>query len=171
MVEAARQCASHPNDVTRQDELRRAAEELRDVTSVAASTPALRTRLINRLQQCVKQTASSATQCITAGQASTQFNTNSQSREALTLICRDITSTIPNLLDSAKQACANPNDIAAQLNLIDTAESFLQPAGHLVQSSRAVLPTLTDGSSSRAVSNTSQQLSASLGDLREALQR
>lgn len=171
MVEAARQCASHPHDVERQDELRRAAEELRDVTSVAASTPALRARLISRLQQCVKQVASSATQCIAASQQSTQYNTNASSRENLFADCRELTSYIPPLLESAKMAADNPSDTATQLGLIDVAEQFLQPAAHVIQSSRTVLPTITDQASLRQVSVTSQQLSSSLTDLREALQR
>lgn len=70
-----------------------------------------------------------------------------------------------------KVAAANPQDVAAQLGLIDEAEQFVQPAGHLVQSSRAVLPTISDQASTRQVSNTSQQLSSSLGDLRDALTR
>lgn len=171
MVEAARQCASNPHDVERQDELRRAAEELRDVTSVAASTPALRARLINRLQQCVKQATASATQCITASQQSAPYNSNANSRDTLTTDCRELTSIIPHLLESAKIAAANPQDTAAQLSLIDSAEQFLQPAAHVVQSSRAVLPTINDQASMRQVSNTSQQFSSTLGDLRESLQR
>lgn len=50
MVEAARQCGNHPHDVAYQDTLRKTAEDLRDVTSVAASTPALRAKLVNRVE-------------------------------------------------------------------------------------------------------------------------
>lgn len=50
MVEAARQCASHPHEVKYQDNLRRTAEDLRDVTIVAATTPALRAKLVDRVQ-------------------------------------------------------------------------------------------------------------------------
>lgn len=50
MVEAARQCGNHPHDVAYQDTLRKTAEDLRDVTSVAATTPALRARLVNRVE-------------------------------------------------------------------------------------------------------------------------
>ncbi|GLV39682.1 rhea [Carabus blaptoides fortunei] len=171
MVEAARQCAGHPHDVERQDELRRAAEELRDVTSIAASTPALRTRLINRLEACSKQAASTATQCLAAAQATAPFNSNISSRDTLIIECRELTAHIPPLLDAVKVSAAQPQDTAAQLGLIDAAEQFLQPASHVVQCSRAVLPTVTDQSTSRQLSNSSQQLSSSLGDLRESLQR
>lgn len=49
MVEAARQCASHPNDIHVQNNLRRAVEDLRTATTQAA-TPALRRKLISRLE-------------------------------------------------------------------------------------------------------------------------
>lgn len=126
MVEAARQCASHPTDVERQDELRRAAEELRDVTSVAASTPALRMRLINRLQQCARQAASAATHCVTTAHSSTSYNTNVTSRDNLTVDSKELTAQIPNLLDGVKAAAVLPQDTAAQLTLIDVCEQFMQ---------------------------------------------
>lgn len=50
MVEAARQCASHPHEIRYQDSLRKTAEDLRDVTTVAASTPAMRAKLVDRVQ-------------------------------------------------------------------------------------------------------------------------
>lgn len=50
MVEAARQCASHPHEVKYQDNLRKTAEVLRDVTIVAATTPAFRAKLVDRVQ-------------------------------------------------------------------------------------------------------------------------
>lgn len=50
MVEAARQCASYPHDVGYQDTLRKTAEDLRDVTIVAATTPAFRAKLVDRVQ-------------------------------------------------------------------------------------------------------------------------
>lgn len=50
MVEAARQCASHPHEVQYQDSLRKTAEDLRDVTTVAATTPAIRAKLVDRVQ-------------------------------------------------------------------------------------------------------------------------
>lgn len=49
MVEAARLCASSPHDAQRQNQLRQAVEELRAATS-AAATPALRKKLITRLE-------------------------------------------------------------------------------------------------------------------------
>lgn len=58
MVEAARQCASHPHEVKYQDNLVRTAEDLRDATVVAATTPALRAKLVDRVQVRTKYIAS-----------------------------------------------------------------------------------------------------------------
>lgn len=55
MVEAARQCASNPHDVRFQDNLRKTAEDLRDVTVVAATTPALRAKLVDRVQVIIRR--------------------------------------------------------------------------------------------------------------------
>lgn len=49
MVEAARLCASAPHDASHQDALRHAAEDIRNATT-NASTPAMRARIINRLE-------------------------------------------------------------------------------------------------------------------------
>jgi talin len=49
MVEAARHCASSPHEVSHQDALRHAAEEIRTATT-NASTPAMRARTITRLE-------------------------------------------------------------------------------------------------------------------------
>lgn len=49
MVEAARQCASHPHDTACQQHLRHTVEELRAATTLAA-TPALRKTLVTRLE-------------------------------------------------------------------------------------------------------------------------
>lgn len=49
MVEAARQCASHPHDTSCQQHLRHTVEELRAATTLAA-TPALRKTLVSRLE-------------------------------------------------------------------------------------------------------------------------
>lgn len=49
MVEAARLCASNPNDIYRQNSLRRAVEDLRIATTQAA-TPALRKKIFYKLE-------------------------------------------------------------------------------------------------------------------------
>ncbi|XP_043467434.1 talin-1 isoform X2 [Leptopilina heterotoma] len=170
MVEAARQCASSPHDARKQDQLRQAAEELRAATT-AAATPALRRKLITRLESCAKQAASTATQCMAASSGASQHNTNIASQEELNAECRLMAQHIPNLVQGVKGTLAQPDNPTAQLNLINSSEQFLQPGTAVVKAARAVLPTVTDQSSAMQLNNSSQQLGTSLGDLRSAVTR
>ncbi|XP_048523491.1 talin-1 isoform X1 [Dendroctonus ponderosae] len=171
MVEAARQCTEHPHDIRCQDQLRRTAEDLRDVTVVAATTPALRAKLVDRVQACARKAISSATQCITAAQASHQYNPNGATREALIQDTKDMSEQIPPLVDSIKGIGSNPDDTNAQSELMYVAEVFLHPATHFVQTAQTVLPTLTEQSITEQLSLTSQQLNSDLSELRSALSR
>ncbi|KAL0113705.1 hypothetical protein PUN28_012676 [Cardiocondyla obscurior] len=170
MVEAARQCASSPHDAKMQDQLRQAAEELRAATT-AAATPALRRKLITRLEACAKQAASTATQCIAASSGATHHNTNLASQEELNMECRMMAQQIPHLVSGVKGTQAQPDNPTAQLNLINASEQFLQPGTAVVKAARAVLPTVTDQASAMQLNNTSQQLGSSLADLRSAVTR
>ncbi|XP_012143051.2 talin_middle and talin-RS domain-containing protein rhea isoform X1 [Megachile rotundata] len=170
MVEAARQCASSPHDAKMQDQLRQAAEELRAATT-AAATPALRRKLISRLEACAKQAASTATQCIAASSGAAHHNTNPSSQEELNAECLAMAQHIPNLVAGVKGTQAQPDNSSAQLNLINASEQFLQPGTAVVKAARAVLPTVTDQASALQLTETSQQLGASLSDLRSAVTR
>ncbi|XP_024872022.1 talin-1 isoform X2 [Temnothorax curvispinosus] len=170
MVEAARQCASSPHDARMQDQLRQAAEELRAATT-AAATPALRRKLITRLEACAKQAASTATQCIAASSGAGHHNTNPASQEELNMECRMMAQQIPYLVSGVKGTQAQPDNPTAQLNLINASEQFLQPGTAVVKATRAVLPTVTDQASAMQLNNTSQQLGSSLADLRSAVTR
>ncbi|CAL1678131.1 unnamed protein product [Lasius platythorax] len=170
MVEAARQCASSPHDARMQDQLRQAAEELRAATT-AAATPALRRKLITRLEACAKQAASTATQCIAASSGAGHHNTNPSSQEELNMECRTIAQHVPHLVSGVKGTQAQPDNPTAQLNLINASEQFLQPGTAVVKAARAVLPTVTDQASAMQLNNTSQQLGSSLADLRSAVTR
>lgn len=125
MVEAARQCASYPHDIGYQDTLRKTAEDLRDVTIVAATTPALRQKLVDRVQVCARRAVSTATQCISAAQASHPHNTNVATREALRVDTQDLSEQIPPLIDSIKANTDSPQDANNQSELMYVAEVFL----------------------------------------------
>lgn len=125
MVEAARQCASHPHDVHYQSVLRKTAEELRDVTTVAATTPAVRAKLVDRVNVCARKAVSSATQCITAAQASHPYNVNAVTREALISETKELVKQIPPLVGSIKASNAHPEDTTSQVDLMYVAEVFL----------------------------------------------
>ena len=170
MVEAARQCASSPHDARKQDQLRQAAEDLRAATT-AAATPALRRKLITRLESCAKQAASTATQCMAASSGAAQHNTNIASQEELNAECRAMAQHIPNLVQGVKGTLAQPDNPTCQLNLINASEQFLQPGTAVVKAARAVLPTVTDQSAAMQLNNSSQQLGTSLADLRSTVTR
>ncbi|KDR19212.1 Talin-1 [Zootermopsis nevadensis] len=170
MVEAARLCASSPHDAQRQNQLCEAVEELRAATT-AAATPALRRKLITRLEAAAKNAASTATQCIAAAQGAAHHNTNKSSQEELMGDCKTMADNIPRLVEGVKGTLSNPENPATQLNLINASEQFLQPGARVVQSARAVLPTVSDQSSALQLNTSSQQLGAALDDLRTALNR
>lgn len=170
MVEAARLCASMPNDAKIQDRLRQAAEELRAATT-AAATPALRRKLITRLEACAKQAAATATQCIAASSGAAHHNTNPASQEELNMECRMMAQHIPHLVSGVKGTQALPDVPTAQLNLINASEQFLQPGTAVIKAARAVLPTVTDQASAMQLNDSSQQLGSSLADLRSAVTR
>lgn len=103
---------------------------------VAATTPALRAKLVDRVQICAKKAVSSATQCITAAHASHPINTNAVTRETLTRDTQELAETIPLLVESIKANGQRPEDTNTQVELMYIAEVFLHPATQFVQSSR-----------------------------------
>lgn len=171
MVEAARQCASHPHDIHYQSVLRKTAEELRDVTTFAATTPALRAKLVDRVKVCARKAVSSATQCITAAQASHPHNSNQITRQALITQTQELVKQIPPLVGSIKASTANPEDTTGQVDLIYVADVFLHPATVFVQTSQSSLPTIQEQAITEQLSVTSQKLNNDLSDLRGALSR
>ncbi|XP_065332613.1 talin-2 isoform X2 [Cloeon dipterum] len=170
MVEAARLCASSPHEATHQDALRHAAEEIRAATT-NASTPAMRARIIQRLENSAKQVASCATQTLSAAQGSLSYNTNQVTHQHLLAECRQLADQVPKLVESIKNTSARPEDPEAQLTLIETSETILQPGSRVIQSARSAVPTVSDQASSTALSQSSQQLASALGDLRSATAR
>lgn len=171
MVEAARLCASSPNESTHQIALRHAAEELRDITATTANTPAFKRKLIQRLEQCAKQAAQSATQCISAAQNAVSFSEDIQTKEILIHDCQAVADQIPRLVSSVKMTLANPDDQSAQLGLIESSENFLEPAVQVASSARNLQPSVRDHVSAQHLQKTSITLTHSIVELRSAAQR
>uniref|UniRef100_A0A6P7FNN2 Talin-2 isoform X4 n=1 Tax=Diabrotica virgifera virgifera TaxID=50390 RepID=A0A6P7FNN2_DIAVI len=171
MVEAARQCASHPTEIVYQDQLRKTAEDLRDVTVVAATTPALRAKLVDRVQICARKAAASATQCINAAQASHPYNTNAVTRETLIQDTVELGETIPLLVESIKANAQNAEDTTGQVELMYIAEVFLHPATQFIQSSQSALPTLTEHSVREQLSSSTQKFNSEISELHSAISR
>ncbi|XP_043217689.1 talin-2-like isoform X2 [Amphibalanus amphitrite] len=170
MVAAAKQCASDPRNADQQQRLREAAEDLRTATSLAASD-VLRKKLIKRLEDTAKHAASSATQCIAAGQGAGPYNSNHAVQDELISDCRQVANHIPNLVRSIRGTLSEPDSSRAQLDLLQACQSFVQPSTKMVDSVRRALPTVQDESSALQLNNTSKQFSAALADLQASMAR
>ncbi|KAH8306929.1 hypothetical protein KR044_001207 [Drosophila immigrans] len=171
LVEAARLCSSNPHDSDNQNALRRAAEELREITTSTANTPAMKRELIQRLEFCSKQAATAATQCISAAQNAVQHSQDHQTKETLLQDCKRVADTIPRLVTSLKTTRAQPDDAHAQLNLIEAAEQFIEPALQVSKSSRALQPTVTDIPAATQLSKCALHLGQSVSALHSVAQR
>ncbi|XP_053676169.1 talin-2 [Anopheles nili] len=171
MVEAARLCASNPHDSAHQETLRAAAEELRVITTSTANTPAIKRQLIGRLEQCAKQVASSATQCITAAQNALIHSNDVQTKEILLQDCQAVADQIPRLVAGVKNTLSRPDDPNAQLGLIDASEMFLEPGAQMAGSARELQPTVMDQAASQQLGRCSVNLTHAMHDLRQAAHR
>uniref|UniRef100_A0A182IW98 Uncharacterized protein n=1 Tax=Anopheles atroparvus TaxID=41427 RepID=A0A182IW98_ANOAO len=171
MVEAARLCAGNPHDSGHQETLRAAAEELRVITTTTANTPAIKRQLIGRLEQCAKQAASSATQCITAAQNSLIHSNDVQTKEILLQDCQAVADQIPRLVAGVKSTLSRPDDPNAQLGLIDASEMFLEPGAQMAASARELQPTVLDQAVSQQLGRCSINLTHAIHDLRLAAHR
>ncbi|CAO1372381.1 unnamed protein product [Diamesa serratosioi] len=171
MVEAARLCASSPHESVHQENLRHAAVELRDLTTTTANTPALKRKLIQRLEQCAKQAASSATQCISAAQNATTHSVDIETKEVLIQDCQAVADQIPRLVSGVKNTLAHPDDPSAQLGLIEASEQFLEPGTQVAASARNLQPTVRDSTAAQQLQKSSVTLTHSIHELRSAAQR
>ncbi|XP_049542134.1 talin-2 isoform X2 [Anopheles darlingi] len=171
MVEAARLCAGNPHDSSHQESLRAAAEELRVITTTTANTPAMKRQLIGRLEQCAKQAASAATQCITAAQNSLVHSTDVQTKELLLQDCQAVADQIPRLVIGVKGTLSRPDDPNAQLALIDAAEMFLEPGAQMAASARELQPTVQDQAAAQQLGRGSINLTHAIQDMRLAAHR
>lgn len=166
MVEAARLCASSPADASHQEALRVAAEELRGVTATTAITPAVKRKLINRLEQSAKQAAAAATQCISASQNAIIFTNDVQTKEVLLQDCQNVADLIPKLVTGVKTTISRPDDPSAQLGLIEACESFVEPSTQVISSSRDLQPTISDNTAAQQLSKSTVNYAHAINDLR-----
>ena len=92
-MEAAKGCASNPNDPAAQHNLKRAAEELRAATNMAIANAASR-KALAKLAYYAKYAVSSATQNISAAQAIGDSNTNANTQKQLEAQCKVISKSV-----------------------------------------------------------------------------
>lgn len=168
LVEAARLCAVAPHESAHQEALRVAAEELRDITTTKAHTPGMKRKLIQRLEYCAKQAASSATECISAARNAVAHSSDQQTKEQLLQDCGSAVEQIPRLINGLKSSLQHPDDQSAQLGLIEVSEQFIESGTHVSSSARAFHPTVTDSQAAQQLARCSQNLSQSIHELGSA---
>ncbi len=127
MVEAAKLCASRPNDISSQDQLKLAAENLRIATQSAVNATVKR-KMFKRLENAAKHAAATATQCIASSQGVAPHNSNKVSQNELMDSCKAVADAIPRLVEGVKLSMQNPDSAMAQLHLLTTSEQFIHPA-------------------------------------------
>jgi len=170
MVEAAKSCASSPNNESSQDLLKRAADHLRATTSEAVGTT-IKRKMIKRLENSSKHAAATATQCIAASQGAGSHNTSHSTQDELMESCKAVADVIPKLVEGVKYSMQNPNSAMAQLNLINNAERFLDPAARLTGTTKSALPTVDNQSASIQLQNSSKQMENALKELKSCINK
>lgn len=171
LLEAARVCSSNPMDRNNQEALRVAAEELREITSTSANTPAIKRKLINRLEQSAKHAASAATQCIQASRNAVQHSSDKEAIEGLLQDCGATADTIPRLVSSIKMTISHPDDPSAQLGLIEASETFIDVGTNTTSSARALQPSIGDNQALQQLAKTTHNFTQTLHELRSASTR
>ncbi|KAG1695569.1 Talin-1 [Nymphon striatum] len=170
MVEAAKGCASNPHDSKQQEILKRAAEDVRSATNVAAGN-ALRKKVVKRLESSAKHAAAMASQNVTAAHNATLYSTNKASQDELLNDCYKVTEIITSVAHGVSRSMSNPDNAGSQLELIIACEELIHPCSEMITSSKAAIPTITSQSASRQLDNTSKELSGALTDLRTSLSK
>ena len=170
MVEAAKRCASSPNNESSQEQLKRAADHIRATTSEAVGAT-IKRKMIKRLENSSKHAAATATQCIAASQGAGSHNTSHATQDDLMESCKSVADVIPKLVEGVKYSMQNPNSAMAQLNLINNAERFLNPASGLTRSTKSALPTVENQSASIQLQNASKQLDNALKELNSCIKK
>jgi talin len=187
IVEAAKGCATNPRDERAQASLRRAVDELRTATSIAAGDSSLQLKLIKRLELSAKQAASCATQTIAAVQVcianspaggsdpldestASMLSHNTTSTQ-LVHQCKVVADYVPRIVQGIRACMVAPAAKSAHLCLISAAEDFLPPAHRMLALTKAVLPTLVNEIKMIQLRNCANQLVNSLADLKHCLAR
>ena len=170
MVGSAKGCATKPNDIQLQCQLRKTVEELRLATNMATSNH-IKRKVFKRVEQCGKYCASCATQCFAATSALATTNKNQQSHQELVQQCKIVADLIPQIVQSIRANMIKPDSYAYQNKLLNACEDFLGPATHLTKLAQVVVPTIQDQSQAYHLTNSSNQLTQALSDLRTCFNR
>ena len=127
MIEAAKVCADDPSDVNKQKELELSTESLLNICQTAVNTIRKPT-IFKKLAQICKTACGTATQCIAAAKGAEKSNTNGDAQGQMMESCKHTADFIPRIIEAVRLMKLNPAMAMAQLNLINTADQFVEPA-------------------------------------------
>lgn len=173
IVEAAKGCASNPNDERLQANLKKAAEDLKSATTIAAGDN-LQLKLIKKLELCAKQAASCATQSIAAIQVCTINEMDSEqsiNHSQLIQQCKHVADHVPKMVQAIRACMVGITSKSAHLGLINACEDFVLPTQKMISLTKAVLPTIVDEIKAIQLRNCTNQLSNALNELKNCLAR
>ena len=126
MIEAAKVLADDPNNPNKQKALQLTTESLLNVSQSAVNT--IRKPLIfKKLAQICKTTCGTATQCIAAAKGAEKHNSNADAQNQLMDSCKQTADVVPRIIEAVRLLKLNPTMAMAQLNLINTADQFVDP--------------------------------------------
>ena len=126
MIEAAKVLADDPNNPNKQTALQLTTESLLNVSQSAVNT--IRKPLIfKKLAQISKTTCGTATQCIAAAKGAEKHNSNADAQNQLMDSCKQTADVVPRIIEAVRLLKLNPTMAMAQLNLINTADQFVDP--------------------------------------------
>ena len=127
MIEAAKVCADDPTNVNKQKALQISTESLLNICQTAVNTIRKPT-IFKKLAQICKTTCGTATQCIAAAKGAERCNTNLDAQDQLMDTCKHTADLIPRIIEAVRLMKLNPSMAMAQLNLINTADQFIDPS-------------------------------------------
>ena len=126
MIEAAKVCADDPNNATKQKALQLSTESLLNVCQSAVNTIRKPT-IFKKLAQICKTSCGTATQCIAAAKGAEKHNANTDAQNQLMDSCKQTADLVPRIIEAVRLMKLNPTMAMAQLNLINTADQFVDP--------------------------------------------
>ena len=126
MIEAAKVLADDPNNPNKQKALQLNTESLLNVCQSAVNT-IRKPMIFKKLAQICKTTCGTATQCIAAAKGAEKHNSNAESQNQLMDSCKQTADVVPRIIEAVRLLKLNPTMAMAQLNLINTADQFIDP--------------------------------------------
>ncbi|VDK38281.1 unnamed protein product [Taenia asiatica] len=168
LINQAKTCSSDPDSLTRQADLKHAADDL-VVVAYASAAELLHARVIRSLQAAARAVVSASNNLIT-----TSHYAANKSRANNYHILTDekaVSDLLPKLVSAIRFIRRDPEDPLAQLELIYACEHAIQPCGQLARSCRSMVPTIGDPAVQSTLDNSTSQMVVAVETLKACLAR